>query len=146
MRDAKGPIVTALLATPAGPLLPLNHPHEMPRRHDVQLLARVVSDHRRFRATLPARLLRARHDVLYSLQVLRQALSSRMPLPLARWSCRHRRALRLRLHFIQRRARLLFGQQLQLQIVQCLALRPQQLHAKLPQFFHQRLDFQICPR
>jgi hypothetical protein len=118
----------------------------MPRRHDVQLLALVVSDHCRFCAALPAGLLRARHNFLYSLQVLRQPLSSRMRLPFARGRCRQRRALGLRLHFIQRRARFLVGQQLQLQIVERLALRPQQLHAKLPQLFHQRLDFQIRPR
>ena len=136
----------ALLATTAGPLLPLDDPHEVPRRPDVQLLALVVSDHRCFRAALPAGLFRARHDLFDSLQMLRQTLPSRVQLPLAWRRDGQRRALRLCFYFIQRRARFLVGQQFQLQVVQRLALRPQHLDAEPPQLFDQRLDFQMRPR
>jgi hypothetical protein len=56
------------------------------------------------------------------------------------------RALRLRFYLIQRCARLLVGQQFQLQIAQRLAARPQEFHAILPQLVGERLNLQIGPR
>ena len=111
----------ACLAAMASTLLALDHPHEIARRLNIQLLTLVVADHGGFRATLPARLFRATDYFLHPRQILRQALPPRMRPALAPRSFGQRRPLRLRLYFIQRRARFLVGQQFQLQIVQRLA-------------------------
>jgi hypothetical protein len=57
-----------------------------------------------------------------------------------------RSALRFGRYLVQRCARLLVSQQLQLQVAQRLATRPQQLHPLLPQLFGERLDLKVCPR
>jgi hypothetical protein len=68
-----------------------------------------------------------------------------MRTPLARRDGRERNAPRFRLDLIQRCTRLFIGQQLELQIAQGLATRPEKLHSLLPQFFRQRLNFQMRP-
>jgi len=57
----------------------------------------------------------------------------RPPLPLRLMG--ERRTLRFRFDLIHGCARLFVDQQTQLQIAQCLAARPQQFHAILPQLF-----------
>ena len=142
MRGAIGGIVTAPFSQqPQARFSRLIDPHEVPRRFDVQLLAFVVTDDRRFRAALQARLLRAADDFLDARQSLRQTPPARMQTPLAARSFRQRSTSRFRLDLVQRSARLFVGQQLQLQIGQRLAARSKQLHALLPQLFGECLDF-----
>ena len=95
-------------------------------------------------AALPAGLFCAANHFFHPRQILRQALPPWMGPALTRRCRSQRRTLRLRRYFIQRRARLLVGQQFQLQIVQRLAARPQQFHAVLPQLFGERLNLQMC--
>jgi hypothetical protein len=135
----------ASLTAAAGPLFALGHAHEVARRLDIHLFALVVADHRRLCPALPAGLLRAADYFLDTRQILRQALPPWMRTPLARRDDRERSAPCFRLHLIQCGARLFIGQQLELQIAQGLAARPQQFHPLLPQFFRQRLDFQMRP-
>jgi hypothetical protein len=113
------------LAAAAGTLFTLDHPHEVPCRLDIHQFVLVVTDYGRLCAALPASLFRAANHFLDPRQILRQALPPRMRPALTRWRRSQRRTLRLRRYFIQRGARFLVGQQLQLQITQCLAARPQ---------------------
>jgi hypothetical protein len=83
---------------------------------------------------LPADLLRAGDYFLDTRQILGQALPPRMRTPFARRDDRERSAPCFRLHLIQCCARLFLGQQLQLQIAQGPATRPQQFHPLTPQF------------
>src|SRR5664279_6260070 len=114
----------SLLALLAGALLALGHQHKVFRRIDIQLLAFLVADHRRFpaAAAAPALLRRAGHDLLHPRQILRQGLPARM---LAPWfpACGFRLALALGLDFGTADARLQL-QQLQLLVGELFAARP----------------------
>ena len=135
-----------LLAAAADALFALGHAHKIPRRFHIHHFAFVVADQGGFGAALFAGLLRAPDHFFYARQALRQALSSRMRLPLPRRCAGHRRTSGFRLHFVTGGARLFLRQQLQLQITKDFAAWPQHLHALLPQFFGERLDLQVHPR
>lgn len=77
--------------------------------------------------------------------MFRQTPPSRMGPTLSWRQAGDRLAPRFGFHFVPRHARLFFGQQLQLQIAQRFTTRPQPFDALLPQFFAERLDFQMRP-
>jgi hypothetical protein len=115
---------------------------KIPCRLHVQLLAFVVADHRALAAALRAALPGTLDHSFHARQILGQALPAWMRFALA---LADRLAAHFGFHFLARHARLFFGQQLQLQIAQRLAVRPQETNALPPQPFFQYLNLQVRP-
>ena len=128
----------------AGSFLTLGHAHEVARRLHVQLLAFVVTDHGGLFTACRAGGCVAGDDLGDARQVFRQRFAARMRPAFPRCASQAF-APRLGFHLIARRGGFLFGQQLQLQIAQCLALRTQLLDPLPAQALFQHLDFQLRP-